>query len=413
MQHHLVRAAAAVIALCMGVAGSALAGTNLHEAQSGNGKIKYYRNPMGLPDTSPVPKKDSMGMDYIPVYEPEDTDSGSVKLSPGKIQRTGVETVVIGKRALIRTVRAPGVVQLDERRVVVLAPRFDGYIQSVAPVTTGARVAKGDALANVFGQEVLNEAARLLIEQTSRGDELSLPGVRGPAGVVGATRRLQNLGVPQEFMDEVKRDRKVPDTFTYRSPIDGYVLERNWSDGQGFKAGDVGFRIADVSTVWMMADVAESDIDGVRPGQSVRVSTRARPGRTFDGKVTVIYPRLQKETRTIPVRVELPNPDTSLLPEMYGDVEIATNNVVTLAVPSAAVIDSGDRQVVLVDLGNGRYQPRDLKLGRRGDGYIEVISGVSEGDRVVSNGNFLIDSESNLQSALKSLQAPASMEPSQ
>lgn len=413
MQHHLVRAAAAVIALCMGVAGPALAGTDLHDAQSGDRKIKYYRNPMGLPDTSPVPKKDSMGMDYIPVYETEDTDSGSVKLSPGKIQRTGVETVVVGKRPLIRTVRAPGVVQLDERRVVVLAPRFDGYIQSVAPVTTGARVAKGEALANVFGQEVLNEAARLLIEQTSRGDEFSLPGIKGPAGVVGATRRLQNLGVPQEFMDEVKRDRKVPDTFTYRSPIDGYVLERNWSEGQGFKAGDVGFRIADVSTVWMMADVAESDIDGVRPGQSVRVSTRARPGRTFQGKVTVIYPRLQKETRTIPVRVELPNLDTSLLPDMYGDVEIATNNVATLAVPSAAVIDSGDRQVVLVDLGNGRYQPRDVKLGRRGDGYVEVTSGVSEGDRVVSNGNFLIDAESNLQSALKSLQAPASMESSQ
>lgn len=413
MQHHLVRAAAAVIALCMGVAGPALAGTNLHEAQSGDRKIKYYRNPMGLPDTSAVPKKDSMGMDYIPVYETEDTDSGSVKLSPGKIQRTGVETVLVGKRPLIRTVRAPGVVQLDERRVVVLAPRFDGYIQAVAPVTTGTRVAKGEALANVFGQEVLNEAARLLIEQPSRGDELSLPGIKGPAGVVGATRRLQNLGVPQEFMDEVKRDRKVPDTFTYRSPIDGYVLERNWSEGQGFKAGDVGFRIADVSTVWMMADVAESDIDGVRPGQSVRVSTRARPGRTFLGKVTVIYPRLQKETRTIPVRVELPNPDTSLLPDMYGDVEIATNNVATLAVPSAAVIDSGDRQVVLVDLGNGRYQPRDVKLGRRGDGYIEITSGIAEGDRVVSNGNFLIDAESNLQSALKSLQAPASMEPSQ
>lgn len=410
MHHHPVRAAVAVIALCMGVAGPALAEANDHDVQ-GDRKIKYYRNPMGLPDTSPVPKKDSMGMDYIPVYETEDTEGGSVKLSPGKVQRTGVETVVVGKRPLIRTVRAPGVVQLDERRIVVLAPRFDGYIQSVAPVTTGTHVAKGDALANVFGQEVLNEAARLLIEQTSRGDELSLPGVKGPAGVVGATRRLQNLGVPQEFMDEVKRDRKVPDTFTYRSPIDGYVLERNWSDGQGFKAGDVGFRIADVSTVWMMADVAESDIDGVRPGQSVRVSTRARPGRIFQGKVTVIYPRLQKETRTIPVRVELPNPDTSLLPDMYGDVEIATDSVATIAVPSSAVIDGGDRQVVLVDLGNGRYQPRDMKLGRRGDGYIEVISGVSEGDRVVSTGNFLIDAESNLQSALKSLQAPASVEP--
>ncbi len=286
-------------------------------------------------------------------------------------------------------------------------------MKSVGPVTTGTHVVKGDVLAKVFGQEVLNEAARLLIEQLSRGDGLSEPGVKGPAGVVGATRRLQNLGVPEEFMDEVKRERSVPDTFTYHSPIDGYVLERNWSDGQGFKAGDVGFRIADVSVVWMMADIAEGDIDSVKPGESVTVTTRTRPGRTFKGEVTVIYPRLNKETRTIPVRIELPNPDLALLPDMYGAVNISTGNATALTVPSSAVIDSGNRQVVLVDLGNGRYEPREVTLGRRGDGYIEVTHGVAEGDRVVSNGNFLIDAESNLQSALKGFDATQSTEASQ
>jgi Cu(I)/Ag(I) efflux system membrane fusion protein len=382
---------------------------------SGTRKIKFYRNPMGLPDTSPVPKKDSMGMDYIPVYEGEDSDDGSIKVSPGKIQRTGVETVAVTRRPLVRTIQAPGVVQLDEQRIAVLAPRFDGYVVSVGPVTTGTHVMKGDVLAKVFGQEVLNQAARLLIEQTwTKIDEASeLPGLKGPAGVVGATRRLQNLGVPEEFMDEVKRERSVPDTFTYRSPIDGYVLERNWSDGQGFKAGDVGFRIADVSVVWMMADVAEGDINGVKPGEPVTVTTRARPGRTFKGKVTVIYPQLNKETRTIPVRIELPNPDLALLPDMYGDVDISTGNATTLTVPSSAVIDSGNRQVVLVDLGNGRYEPREVKLGRRGDGYSEVMSGVVEGDRVVSNGNFLIDAESNLQSALKGFETHQTTEASQ
>ncbi|MBS0251789.1 MAG: efflux RND transporter periplasmic adaptor subunit [Proteobacteria bacterium] len=376
-------------------------------------KIKFYRNPMGLPDTSPVPKKDSMGMDYIPVYEGEDSDDGSIKVSPGKIQRTGVETVAVTKRPLVKTIQAPGVVQLDERRIVVLAPRFDGYVDTVGPVTTGTHVMKGDVLANVFGQEVLNESARLLIEQLSQGYVRSEPGVKGPAGVVGATRRLQNLGVPEEFMDEVKREKSVPDTFTYRSPIDGYVLERNWSDGQGFKAGDVGFRIADVSVVWMMADVAEGDINGVKLGEPVTVTTRARPGRTFKGKVTVIYPQLNKETRTIPVRIELPNPELALLPGMYGDVDIYTGNDTTLTVPTSAVIDSGNKQIVLVDLGNGRYEPREVKLGRRGDGYVEVMSGVSDGDRVVSNGNFLIDAESNLQSALKGFEASQSKEASQ
>lgn len=376
---------------------------------NGEKKIKFYRNPMGLPDTSPSPKKDSMGMDYIPVYESEDLDHSSVKVSPGKIQRTGVETVIVDKHPITRTIRAPGVVQLDERRVVVVAPRFDGYVQSVGPVTTGTHVMKGDVLAKVFGQEVLNEAARLLIE---RGDEISARGgVNGPVGVIGATRRLQNLGVPEEFMDQVKRERRVPDTFVYRAPMDGDVLERNWSDGQGFKAGDVGFRIVDHSVVWMMADVAEGDMDAVRPGEKVSVTTRAHPGRTFSGTVTVVYPHLMKETRTVRVRIELPNPDMALLPDMYGDVEIATGSKAdVVTVPASAVIDSGTRQVVLMDLGGGRYEPREVKLGRTGDGYREVLSGVSEGEKVVVNGNFLIDAESNLQAALKGFSAPSTTE---
>jgi Cu(I)/Ag(I) efflux system membrane fusion protein len=385
-------------------------------ARAGGKKIKFYRNPMGLPDTSPVPKKDSMGMDYIPVYEGEDNDDGSVKVSPGKLQRTGVATVAVVKRRLTRTIEAPGVVALDERRITVIAPRFDGYVVNVGNVTTGAHVKQGDVLATVFGQAILDQSARLLIEQESgwtRSDEAaaSPPGLKGPAGVVGATRRLQNLGVPEEFMDQVKRERRVPDVFAIRSPMDGEIIERDVSDGQGFKAGDVAFKIADHSVVWMMASVAEGDLDAVQPGQPVEVTTRAHPGRTFTGKVSIIYPHLMKETRTAQVRIEMPNPDRALLPDMYGDIEIETGGEApVLTVPSSAVIDSGSRQVVLIDLGEGRYEPRDVKIGRRGDGMAELLSGVSEGDRVVVNGNFLIDAESNLQSALKGFQTPSTTE---
>ena len=371
-------------------------------------KIKYYRNPMGLPDTSPVPKKDSMGMDYIPVYEGDDSEDGSIKISPVKIQQTGVETVAVTRRVITRTIKAPGVVQPDERRVVVIAPKFNGYVVKVGPVTTGTRVKRGDVLATVFGQDVLDQAARLLVEQNAPS------GLRMPSGAfVGATRRLQNLGVSDEFMDEVKRDRRVPNTLIYRSPIDGEVMERNWSDGQGFKTGDVGFRIADHSVVWMTAEIAEDDIDSVRVGQAAKVMTRARPGRVFNGRVTVIYPYLTKETRTVPVRIELANPDLALLPNMYADVEIATGNTMVLTVPTSAVIDSGNRQIVLLDRRNGHYAPREVKLGRRGDGYAEVTSGLAEGDKVVSNGNFLIDAESNLQSALQTFGAHSITEASQ
>jgi Cu(I)/Ag(I) efflux system membrane fusion protein len=378
-------------------------------------KIIHYRNPMGLPDVSPVPKKDSMGMDYIPVYEGETEDGDTVKVSPGKIQRTGVKTEQVRKRVLPRTIHAPGLVEIDERLITVVAPRFDGFIDKVGPVTSGTHVKKGEPLMTVFGQELLNQAARLLIERYSgpSGDA----GVTSSrlkdnlSGVIGARRRLLNFGVPEEFIEQVERDRKVPDTFSWPVPRDGVVLERNAVDGQGFKAGDVLFRIADHSVVWVMADIAEGDIGALQPGQPAKVTTRAHPGRVFTGTVSVVYPHLMKETRTVRVRIELPNPDLALLPDMYADVDIATgSDEPVIAVPESAIIDSGSHQVALLDLGEGKFEPREVKLGRKGDDYVEVLNGLQEGESVVVNGNFLIDAESNLQAALKGLAAPADKE---
>jgi Cu(I)/Ag(I) efflux system membrane fusion protein len=367
-------------------------------AAQGERKVIHYRNPMGLPDVSPVPKKDAMGMDYIPVYEGDVDEGATVKVSPGKIQRTGVKTELVAKRELGRNIRAPGVVEIDERRVTVVAPRFDGFIDAVGPVTSGTHVRKGEPLMTVFGQELLNQAARLLIESPDQNDK--------PGNVIGARRRLLNFGVPEEFIERVKRDRKVPNTISWPAPRDGVVLERNAVDGQGFKAGDVLFRIADHSVVWVMANVAEGDIGALKPGQAVKVTTRAHPGRVFTGKVAVIYPHLMKETRTVRVRIELANPDLALLPDMYVDVDIATgSDEPVVAVPESAVIDSGTRQVVILDRGDGRFEPRPVELGRKGDGYVEVTSGLRNGESVVVNGNFLIDAESNLQSALKGLTA--------
>jgi membrane fusion protein, copper/silver efflux system len=385
------------------------------EASQGQRKIIHYRNPMGLPDVSQVPKKDAMGMDYIPVYEGEENDGDTVKVSPGKIQRTGVKTEQVSKHTLPRTIHAPGLVEIDERLITVVAPRFDGFIDKVGPVTSGTHVKKGDLLMTVFGQELLNQAARLLIEgySGSSGDAAVTSSrlKNNLSGVIGARRRLLKFGVPEEFIEQVERDRKVPDTISWPAPQDGVILERNAVNGQGFKAGDVLFRIADHSVVWVMADVAEGDLGALKPGQSVKVTTRAHPGRVFNGKVSVVYPHLMKETRTVRVRIELPNPDLALLPDMYADVDIATgSDEPVVAVPESAVIDSGARQVVILDRGEGRFEPREVKLGRKGDGYVEVTSGLQDGESVVVNGNFLIDAESNLQAALKGLAAPSDKE---
>jgi Cu(I)/Ag(I) efflux system membrane fusion protein len=383
------------------------------KAEGGEKKILYYRNPMGLPDTSKEPKKDSMGMDYIPVYEGEDDDS-SVKVSPGKIQRTGVRSDEVGTRVLTRIVRAPGVVALDERRISVIALRFDAYLEQVADVTTGTHVRAGEPLMTIYAPDLLATGARLVIEQETgwqpvdpskrtTGSETQL---RAP--VIGARRQLENMDVPKEFIDDIARTRQVPNTIVWRAPRNGIVLDRMAVEGMRAQAGEVLFRIADHSLVWAIAEVPEAELGALKQGQAVIVRARAHPGREFHGTIAVIYPHLNKSTRTASVRIEIPNPDLALLPDMYADVEIVTgSDREVVAVPDSAVIDSGTRQVVILDQGDGRFEPREVKLGRRGDGFSEVLDGVKAGEKVVTAANFLIDAESNLRAALKGFASDA------
>jgi Cu(I)/Ag(I) efflux system membrane fusion protein len=359
-------------------------------------KIKYYRNPMGLPDTSPVPKKDSMGMDYIPVYEGDDSDDGSVKLSPGKIQRTGVRSEPAERRRIKVLVRAPGTIQLDERRVSVIAMRAESYVHKVADVTTGSRVAKGQPLMDIYSPVVASAAADYV--STINSPITSSVGVYGR----GSRQKLLNLDVPEPAIAEIEKSRTVPTTIQWSAPRDGIVLQRNAIEGMRAQPGDVLFRIADISLVWAIVDVAERDLGSIAVGQPVIVQARSYPGRYFDGRISVVYPQVNKETRTARVRVELQNADQALLPDMYVDAEIDTGNQApVLTVAESAVLDTGNRQAVLVDKGQGRFEPREVKLGRRGESYVEIRDGLAEGEAVVTSANFLIDAESNLKAALK------------
>jgi len=356
-------------------------------------KILYYRNPMGLPDMSPVPKKDSMGMDYIPVYEGEDTDDGLVKLSPGKIQRTGAKSEPVMRRPVASLIRAPGTVQEDERRVSVVALRFEGFVESVANVTTGDHVHKGQPLMNVYSPALSSAAAEYLsaINAGATGKDLK-----------GARRRLENLATPEPAIRELERTREISLSIPWLAPQDGEILERNAVDGMRAAPGDVLFRIADHRLVWVLIDVAERDLAQVAIGTKVTIRPRALAGQSFGGTVALIYPHLNAATRTARIRIEAPNPDELLRPEMYVDAEIEAGTPgPVLALPESAVLDSGSRQAVLVDKGEGRFEPREVKLGRRGGGFVEVTQGLSEGEAVVTSANFLIDAESNLKAALK------------
>ncbi|WP_416358053.1 efflux RND transporter periplasmic adaptor subunit [Aureimonas phyllosphaerae] len=359
-------------------------------------RILYYRNPMGLPDTSPVPKKDSMGMDYIPVYDGPEQEDGVVAITPGRLQRTGVRSEPVSRRVVGRPLRVPGVVRLDERMVSVVTTRADAFVEEVGDVTTGSAVRKGQPLVRLYSPEVAAAGAQYVIELRSGG----------AAGSGGAGLKLRNLGVPEEEIRGIERTGKVPTSMTWTAPRDGIVLERSAVDGMMTEAGNVLFRLGDVSRIWVVADVPEREVGNLRLGAAARVTFRGLPGRTFEGRVDLVYPQVSPETRTVKVRVGVDNPDGLLLPDMYADVGIDTGaGEAVVAVPNDAVVDTGSSQVIILDLGGGRFEPRPVTLGVRGTDVTEIAKGVLEGDRVVTGANFLIDAESNIRAALSALGA--------
>jgi Cu(I)/Ag(I) efflux system membrane fusion protein len=231
----------------------------------------------------------------------------------------------------------------------------------------------------------------------------------GTAGIAAAAlARLRNFDLPADEVARLRRTGAVGRTLTLTSPMDGVVLEKAALQGMRFAPGETLYRIADLSTVWLLADVFEQDLGLVGPGQEASIALTAYPDRRFTGKVTFVYPTLNAATRTAKVRVEIPNPEQLLKPDMYATVEIAAllGSTPVVAVPDSAVLDSGTRQVVLVERAPGRFEPRTVATGRRADGQVEIRSGVAAGEKIVVGANFLIDAESNLRTALQSFAAP-------
>ena len=360
------------------------------EPACSGGKVKFYRNPMGAPDTSPVPKKDSMNMDYIPVCEDETGDGpGTVKLSLDKVQRLGVRSEEVVERALSRTVRAFASLQFDERRQFVVAPKFSGWIEKLFVNATGDVVTAGQKLFDVYSPDlnVLQQEFAL-----SRS-------MQGPAGA--ADGRLRNLDYPEVELEKLRRGERPARTIAVLSPVAGTVVEKMAVEGMRYQPGETLFRIVDTSTMWVLAEVYEQDLAFVKVGDMAKVTVNTWPDRSFPGRVTFIYPSVGKESRTAKLRIEVANPDGLLRADMAATVEIEAPIAGRwVAVPDSAVIDSGKRQVVLVERGEGRYEPRPVKLGARVQGYVQVLDGLKPGERVVTSATFLIDAESNLRAAL-------------
>lgn len=367
-------------------------------------KILYYRNPMGLPDTSPVPKKDQMGMDYIPVFEGDEPQGSQIAISPEKVQKLGVRTEAAALRELARSVRAVGTVQVDERRVYTVAPKFEGWIEQLHVNATGQPVARGQALMDVYSPELVSAqqeyaVARQGLESLKEATDEARSGMRQVAE--SALVRLHNWDISTEQIQRLQKDGNAFRQLTLRSPVNGVVLEKTAIQGMRFMPGEALYRIADLSGVWLMVDVFEQDLGLVRPGQGAQITVDAYPGKVFPGKVAFVYPTVNPRTRTTQVRIELPNPGGVLKPAMYASVDLlAGAKEKALAIPASAVLNTGTRQVVLVELAEGRYEPRPVRLGPQSGDYVQVLEGLGEGEKVVVSANFLIDAESNLKAAL-------------
>lgn len=363
--------------------------------KGGDRKILYYRNPMGLPDTSPVPKKDWMGMDYIPVYEGDEEGGSTIRISLDRVQRSGVRSEAAEMRTISRPVRAPGIAKPDERTLRTITLRADGFIEKLYADETGKHVTAGEPLFRVYSPQIVSAEVDYRTAVVSPG--------QGARSESGALQRLKNLDVPDKVIQELRADARPTMSIDWPSPATGVVMRKDVVVGQMVRAGQEMFRLADLSKIWVIADVAEQDIGLIQIGAPARVSFHAYPEQTFQGRVTFVLHELEMATRTGKVRIEVDNPEHRIKHEMFADVEIdaGAGDSPRLAVPVSAVIDSGNRQVVIIDRGEGRFEPRPVKLGMRGEGFVAIREGLEVGEKVVTTANFLIDAESNLKAALR------------
>jgi Cu(I)/Ag(I) efflux system membrane fusion protein len=358
-----------------------------------------------------------MGMDFIPVYEDELAGAAStvegravVALSPERRQLLGIRSEQVREELIEHVIRTVGRITPDETRIHHIHTKYDAYVERLYVDFTGKFVKKGDRLVALFSPELLATQEEYLLALHAR-DRLAasdLPGVaKGGADLLAATReRLLLWDVAPEDIDAIGRAGKPQRAIDLHSDISGYVLQKNAIQGMRVMQADTLFDIADLSHLWVLADVYVSDLAAIRLGMRAEVSAAYLPGQTWRGPVTYIAPTVDEKTRTVKVRVEVDNRAAALKPDMYADVLLKADLGRGLVVPASAVIDAGDRKLVFLDRADGRLEPRRVEIGAALPEGVQVLSGLARGDRVVTSANFLLDSESSLKAALSSMASP-------
>ncbi|MDB4884316.1 MAG: secretion protein HlyD family protein [Gemmatimonadetes bacterium] len=335
------------------------------------------------------------------------TTGGSVRLTSGQLKQFGVTFGAVAIRTLSSESRVAGVVTVDEGRLAQVVPKFSGFVERLYVNATGQPVRRGQAMADVYSPDLVSAQQELLLAGQLQRDigRSAVPGVPGSTTdlVSAATRRLQLWDISEAQIAEVLRTGKVRRTLTLYAPASGIVLEKKVMQGQAITAGEQLYTIAGLGDVWVEVSLRESDAAAVKSGTSADIELTGLPGRTFKGRVTYVYPTLDAASRSVRARVVVTNTDGALKPGMYATVRLSTPSRAALTVPTSALLRAGDRTVAFMDVGGGALMPMDVTVGRSTGEYTEVLSGLDEGQRVVTSAQFLLDSESNLGEVMKSM----------
>jgi len=377
-------------------------------------KPLFYRNPMNPTVTSPVPAKDSMGMDYIPIYASDLAGGGSpgtVVIDPTVVQNIGVRTALATRETISRTIPASGRVDYDEALLARLHPKVSGWIKKLFVSDTGTAVKKDTMLLSIYSpQLVASEQEYLLALKHSESRAHSRPGPddTGVQQLLRSSReRLQLFDVPAHQMRALEKNHKLIQALHIHSPATGTVLNIGAREGQYVTPKTELYKIADLSKVWVYADVYEYEIPWIKLNDTGEIRLDALPGRVFTGKITYIYPYLDAQTRTNKIRFEVDNPDRLLKPNMFADVTLhAEAHPDALVIPTEAIIRTGETPRVFVQTGKGTFEPRRVVLGLESDQGTEILKGLQTGERVVTSAQFLLDSESSLTEAAAKMVAP-------
>ncbi len=403
--------ATAILALGIGSSMGYLASMEKHKQVSPPSiaakKPLYFRSPMNPDVTSPVPAKDNMGMDYIPVYAEGDkgkASSGEVRIDPAVVQDIGVRIEKARREALTRDIRTVGRVAYDEDRLVRLHPKYSGWVDKVYADKTGQQVKQGEPLIAVYSPQLVSSQQEYLLALNNASGLKASPFADvklGAASLLQSTRqRLELFDMPERQIEKLGRGRKVMKDVFVDSPMSGIVTAIGARKGDRIGPETETYAIADLSRIWVLADLYENDMPWVRKGDAVSIQLADLPGRSFEGIVDYIYPYLDAKTRTVKIRVELDNPHLLLKPDMYATVDVHSDrHLDALTISQDAVIRTGTRNLVFVQKSPGRFEPREVSLGMVSNGRIQILKGLVPGDEVVTSSQFLIDSESKIREA--------------